>query len=261
MNRNLIEKLLPLLEEKYLEYSRKEFFLETDPIQIPHRYTKKEDIEISGFIAATLAWGQRKTIINNASKWMAMMDDTPHDFILNHQPSDLKRFKGFVHRTFNETDALTFVHALQNLYQQHRGLEFTFASPGLPFAERLHRFRQLFFSVEHLSRTTKHVADPLAGSSAKRLCMYLRWMVRPAEKGTDFGIWKTISPADLYLPLDVHSGNVARHLGLLSRTQNDWKAVTELTENLRLFDSSDPCKYDYALFGLGAFDDYRTVSI
>ncbi len=230
--------------------------METDPIQIPHRFSRKEDIEIAGFIAATLAWGQRKTIINNASKWMAFMDDSPFEFITGHQPEDLKRFKGFVHRTFNETDALTFVESLKNLYAHHGGLEAAFAGtdPSADFATRLSNFKQLFFSSPHLPRTTKHVADPLAGSSAKRLCMYLRWMIRPANAGTDLGIWNSLSTADLYLPLDVHSGNVARRLGLLNRTQNDWKAVSELTQTLRKFDPVDPCKYDYALFGIGAFE-------
>ncbi len=252
------KELSSLLEEKYLQFSKKEFFLETDPIQIPHRFTKKEDVEIAGFIAATLAWGQRKTIINNANRWMAMMDESPYDFIMNHQETDLKRFAGFIHRTFNETDALTFVHALKNLYSTHGGLEAAFAgkNSGADFASRVSNFKTLFFSSTHLPRTTKHVADPLSGSTAKRLCMYLRWMVRPANAGTDFGIWTSFSPADLHLPLDVHSGNVARKLGLLSRTQNDWKAVSELTLTMKKFDPNDPCKYDYALFGLGAFDGY-----
>lgn len=230
--------------------------METDPIQIPHRFTKKEDIEIAGFIVATLAWGQRKTIINNANKWMAFMDESPFDFILNHQETDLKRFKGFVHRTFNETDALTFINSLRHIYQNHGGLEKALSTSGSDFQQKLSQFKKLFFSYPHLSRTTKHIADPVSGSTAKRLCMYLRWMVRPADKGTDFGIWTSFKPSELFLPLDVHSGNVARKLGLLGRTQNDWKAVNELTETLRKFDPKDPCKYDYALFGLGAFDKY-----
>lgn len=253
-------ELKSLLEEKYLQYSNKEFFLETDPIQIPHRFTKKEDIEIAGFIAATLAWGQRVTIINNASKWMKLMDDSPFDFITNYQDTDLKRFNGFVHRTFNETDAITFITALRNIYENHGGLEAAFAGKaGEDYAVKINRFKNLFFSSPHLSRTTKHVADPLSGSSAKRICMYLRWMVRPADHGTDLGIWKNISTSELYLPLDVHSGNVARELGLLQRTQNDWKAVTELTHTLRKFDKNDPCKYDYALFGIGAFKNLNSV--
>ncbi len=249
--------LQTLLEEKYLQFSKKEFFLETDPIQIPHRFTQKEDIEIAGFIAATLAWGQRKTIINNASKWVKLMDDSPLEFVLNHQDNDLKRFKGFVHRTFNETDCLTFIHALKNIYQNYGGLESAFGGRVTQdFAGRLSNFKRLFFSSEHLQRTTKHVADPVAGSTAKRLCMYLRWMVRSAQLGTDFGIWTSIAPSELHLPLDVHSGNVARKLGLLTRTQNDWKAVVELTATLRKYDAADPCKYDYALFGLGAFEGF-----
>lgn len=257
----LKRKLLPLLDEKYQQFSKKEFFLETDPIQIPHRFTKKEDIEIAGFIAATLAWGQRKTIINNAGKWMNLMDDSPYDFIMNHQAEDLKCFKGFVHRTFNESDCLGFIHALQNLYLHHNGLEGAFSGVKTDFAQGISDFKKIFFSSHHLSRTTKHVADPISGSSAKRICMYLRWMCRPANTGTDLGIWTSISPAELYLPLDVHSGNVARHLGLLTRTQNDWKAVSELTLKLREFDHADPCKYDYALFGIGAFDDYQQIKI
>lgn len=229
--------------------------METDPIQVPHRFKKKEDIEIAGFIAATLAWGQRVTIINNANKWMKLMDESPYDFIMNHSDEDLKTFKGFVHRTFNDTDALTFISALKNIYQKFGGLEAAFLQ-GDSFASRISNFKKVFFEIEHLGRTTKHVADPLSGSSSKRLCMMLRWFVRPADGGTDFGIWKNFQTSQLHLPLDVHSGNVARKLGLLDRKQNDWKAVEELTSILRRFDAQDPCKYDYSLFGLGAFDKF-----
>lgn len=244
--------LAKLLEEKYLLYANADF-IDTDPIQIPRQFSKKEDVEIAGFLAATIAWGQRVSIIKNAKRLVELMDHAPHDFVLNHQPSDRKRFKGFVHRTFSEVDAMYFMEALQHIYQHKNGLESCFAQ-GKNAQERIANFHHTFFEIDHLTRTKKHVSNPAKGSSAKRLNMYLRWMVRPAKEGVDFGIWTKIPTSELMLPLDVHTGNVARKLGLLTRKQDDWKAVEELTAQLSTFDPSDPVKYDYALFGIGAFE-------
>lgn len=242
------------LDEKVDLYNRSEF-IEADPISIPHKFSKKEDIEISGFFAATIAWGQRPVILKNANRLMEMMDNSPHDFILNHSKKDLKPFTAFVHRTFNGTDCMYFISSLKNMYLKHRGIEnifntgFQTSSPSL--SKAVHHFRKLFFSLPYPTRTVKHVADPLANSSTKRICMYLRWMVRKDKRGVDFGIWKNILPSQLACPLDLHSARVARSLGLLKRKQNDWNAVMELTENLKQFDPLDPVKYDFALFGLG----------
>jgi uncharacterized protein (TIGR02757 family) len=244
--------LAKLLEEKYLLYANADF-IDTDPIQIPRQFSKKEDIEIAGFLAATIAWGQRVSIIKNAKRLVELMDNAPHDFVLNHEPSDRKRFEGFVHRTFSEVDAMYFMEALQHIYLHKNGLESCFAK-GSNARERISNFHHTFFEIDHLSRTKKHVSNPVKGSSAKRLNMYLRWMARPATEGVDFGIWTKIPTSELMLPLDVHTGNVARKLGLLTRKQDDWKAVEELTGQLRTFDPADPVKYDYALFGIGAFE-------
>ncbi len=252
------EELKGFLEEKYDLYNRPNF-IGTDPISIPHRFTKKEDIEIAGFLAATIAWGQRTTIINNSTKLMKLMGNSPHDFILSASKKDLVRFESFVHRTFNGIDAVYFMRALQNIYKKHGGLQqaFTSKQPANSCLHAIAHFRELFFSPDAPSRTGKHVSDPTKNSSAKRLCMYLRWMVRNDKRGVDFGLWKdSFNAADLMCPLDVHSGNVARKLGLLKRTQNDWTAVEELTANLRKFDPLDPVKYDFALFGLGAFEKF-----
>jgi len=248
------EELKSLLDEACDTYNRKEF-IENDPIQIPHRFSKKEDIEIAAFFAASLAWGNRKSIIQNTSKLMLWMDETPHEFILHHKTKDLKPFEKFVHRTFNGIDCLFFISALKNIYSKCGGLEAAFSpdktSHTIEFKDRLHYFREQFISVKHLQRSEKHLSDPWKNSSSKRLCMYLRWMVRKDKRKVDFGIWKNITPSELYLPLDVHTGNVGRQLGLLQRKQNDWKAVEELTQSLRRFDVNDPIKYDFALFGLG----------
>ena len=245
------------LDEKAVQYESLDF-ISADPIQIPHSFTKKEDIEISGFLTATIAWGNRKSIITNAQKMMGLMDNAPHDFVLHHQEKDLKRFEGFVHRTFNAEDMSYFVRALKYIYTQHHGLEAVFAqaTQKTDLQTAIHHFKQLFFSLPHPSRTQKHVSDPLKGSAAKRLNMYLRWMVRSDKKGVDFGLWKSISPAQLSCPLDVHSGNVARKLKLLKRKQNDAKALAELDHNLRKMDVQDPVKYDFALFGLGVFEKF-----
>ena len=253
-----------LLEEKYLRYNHPDF-IETDPIQIPRAFSKKEDIEIAGFIAAAIAWGKRPMIIRNAKRWLEMMDNAPYEFIMNATDQDLKPLLHFVHRTFNGDDALFFVTSLQNIYQNHGGLEAVFAK-GLSKEFKnpknysmlfggLNYFREVFMSSPHLTRSNKHLANPIKGSAAKRLNMYLRWMVRKDDNGVDFGLWENIDMKDLMIPLDVHSGRVARKLGLLQRKANDWKSVEELTANLRCFDANDPVKYDFALFGMGVFGE------
>jgi uncharacterized protein (TIGR02757 family) len=251
-------ELKDFLDEKVEKYNRPDF-IGSDPVSIPHQFSKKEDIEIAGFLAATIAWGQRVTIINNANKLMNLMDHSPYDFVMSAKEKDLKSVEGFVHRTFNSTDVVFFIKSLHNIYKKHGGLQIAFKiEKGENLLTSITNFRHLFFSIPHPSRTGKHVSNPAENSSAKRLCMYLRWMVRKDKKGVDFGIWDkgNLNPSILMCPLDVHSGNVARKLGLLQRTQNDWKAVEELTVNLRKLDAKDPVKYDFALFSLGVFEKF-----
>ncbi|MGB5943158.1 MAG: TIGR02757 family protein [Leeuwenhoekiella sp.] len=249
------KEIKQFLDEKALLYENPKF-IGTDPIQIPHQFSKKEDIEIAGFMAATIAWGNRKSIITNANRMMDLMERAPHDFILNHQQDDLKAFDGFVHRTFNAEDLKTFINGLQHLYRNHGGLEEALSPKGnQPLFESISSFKKKFFEIDHRPRTQKHISDPVRKSAAKRLFMYLRWMVRPADRGVDFGIWDSIKPHQLSCPLDVHSGKVARALGLLKRKQNDLAAVMELDNSLRKLDAKDPVKYDYALFGLSAFEN------
>ncbi|MCX7549741.1 TIGR02757 family protein [Xanthomarina sp. F2636L] len=248
-------ELKEFLDAKVIQYNRPDF-IESDPIQIPHLFSKKEDIEIAGFLSATIAWGNRKSIINNASKMMELLDHSPYEFVINHQEQDLEALLPFVHRTFNGTDFITFIKALQHIYKNHEGLEAIFSSETDSLQNSIHHFKKVFFEIEHLPRTQKHVSDPLKNSAAKRINMYLRWMVRSDNTGVDFGIWKGISPSKLSCPLDVHSGNIARKLGLLKRKQNDAKALAELDKALRKLDSNDPVKYDFALFGLGVFEGF-----
>jgi uncharacterized protein (TIGR02757 family) len=252
-------ELRAFLDEKYDLYNRNTF-IESDPISIPRRFSKKQDIEIAGFLAATIAWGQRPTIIRNANRLMNWMDESPHEFILNHSAKDLKPFKTFVHRTFNGADCLCFIRSLKHIYAQHDSLEEAFLPLGKlsdqPIGSAITSFRNLFFSIPHPERSRKHLSDPEQGSAAKRINMYLRWMVRSDKREVDFGLWTRIPASILMCPLDVHSGNVARKLGLLKRTQNDWKAVEELTAALRKLDAADPVKYDFALFGLGVFEGF-----
>ncbi|WAC02547.1 TIGR02757 family protein [Lacinutrix neustonica] len=250
-------ELKEFLDIKVAQYNTLEF-IDSDPVQIPHLFSKKEDIEIAGFLAATIAWGNRKSIINNANKMMGLLEQAPYDFIRNHQDSDLKKLEPFVHRTFNGIDFITFVKALQHIYKNHHGLEAVFNKHAKKSSlqEAIHYFKKAFFEIEHLQRTQKHISDPLKNSAAKRINMYLRWMVRKDKQGVDFGIWKSLSAAQLSCPLDVHSGNVARKLGLLNRKQNDGKALAELDKALRQLDVQDPVKYDFALFGLGVFESF-----
>ena len=250
-------QLKDFLDEKVSLYNHPKF-IESDPIQIPHQFILKEDIEIAGFLSATIAWGNRKSIINNAYKMMELMHQSPHDFVLNHTEKDLEKLKTFVHRTFNGDDFIQFITSLKHLYTKYNGLEAVFSHHAETHSmqQAIHEFKLKFFEIQHLNRTTKHISDPLKNSAAKRINMFLRWMVRNDGAGVDLGIWKSIKPSQLSCPLDVHSGNVARKLGLLKRTQNDAKALLELDTNLRKLDPTDPVKYDFALFGLGVFEKF-----
>jgi len=250
------QELKGFLDEKVELYNKPDF-IESDPVQIPHLFSLKEDIEIAGFLAATIAWGNRKMIIKNSHKMMDLMGNTPYDFVMSHSENDLGRLKHFVHRTFNGQDFSTFIKGLQHIYSHHGGMENAFANNNSDnIQQNISNFKKLFFEIEHQNRTQKHISDPLNNSAAKRINMYLRWMVRRDNKGVDLGIWKNISPAVLSCPLDVHSGNVARKLGLLTRKQNDAKALAELDAKLRELDPNDPVKYDFALFGLGIFEGF-----
>ncbi|MFA4869937.1 MAG: TIGR02757 family protein [Pedobacter sp.] len=283
-------ELKDFLDVKVEQYNRPNFIL-NDPICIPHQFSKKQDIEIAAFFAAILAWGQRKTIINKCNELFARMDNDPHNFMLHHDDGDLKRLLGFKHRTFNDTDLLYFVSFFQHHYQNFDSLEAAFLPPGdmfqtdfltdqvignydgsyassscmltelndqVPKIERsLNYFRSYFFSLpDYPRRTIKHVSSPMQKSTCKRLNMFLRWMVRKDNKGVDFGIWRSIKPADLICPCDVHVDRVARRLGMIGRKQTDWKTAVELTVKLRELDPLDPVKYDFALFGLGVEEKF-----
>jgi len=287
-------ELKDFLDLKVDQYNRPNF-IQNDPICIPHRFTKKQDVEIAAFFAAILAWGQRKTIINKCSELFDRMDNQPYDFMLNHGDDDLKRLLGFKHRTFNDTDLLYFVSFFNHHYQQSDSLETAFLFPDPMFTERpashvegsegkgigkvneagkkqntiaearsipvgeeaLNYFRSYFFSLPDFPRRTiKHISSPLQKSTCKRLNMFLRWMVRSDDRGVDFGLWHKLRPADLICPCDVHVDRVARRLSLISRKQTDWRTAVELTEELRRFDPLDPVKYDFALFGLGVEEKF-----
>jgi uncharacterized protein (TIGR02757 family) len=249
------EEIKSFLDEKAEQYNQISF-IETDPVSIPHLFTEKEDIEIAGFLTATISWGNRKAILKSARVLMELLDYQPYQFICDASSTDLARLKKFVYRTFNASDAETFILSLRNIYLQHGSLEKAMLTHPHDLKQSLIHFRHLFFEANEPGHASKHLADVSKNASAKRLNMFLRWMVRNDNKGVDFGIWNSIPQASLYLPLDLHTGNVSRKLGLLTRTQNDWKAVEEITGNLRQLDPSDPVKYDFALFGLGIFEHF-----
>lgn len=230
-------------------------FIKDDPISIPHRFSTLQDIEITAFWTAMLAWGQRKTILKSANTLFELMDNAPYDFISNHQEIDRKAFLNFKHRTFQPTDTLYFLEFFQQYYRKHDSLEAAFYVENGDVAAMLKQFHATFFALEDApNRTRKHVSTPTTHSACKRLNMFLRWMVRKDEHGVDFGVWKKVHPSQLAIPLDVHVERVARRLGLITRPKADWQTVMELTENLRKFDANDPAKYDFALFGLGVLE-------
>ncbi|WP_262245593.1 TIGR02757 family protein [Parapedobacter soli] len=284
-----MNSLKDFLDRKVDEYNRPEF-IDGDPICIPHRFTRKQDIEIMGFFAAVLAWGQRKTIINKCMELIDRMDGEPFDFVTGHSELDLKQLEGFKHRTFNDTDLLYFVRFFRDHYSRDLSLETAFVPAGaqsefrseylddfmagagdaslsspacylgklhgngreVDMTSTLNHFQSYFFSLpEHPARTRKHISSPARNSACKRLNMFLRWMVRRDNCGVDFGLWNQFKPSQLVCPCDVHVERVARKLGLIQRKQSDWKTACELTDNLRRLDATDPVKYDFALFGLG----------
>lgn len=252
LSKNNIEELL---NQKYNQFNKVDF-IDLDPISIPHRFTTKQDIEISGLFAATLAWGQRKTIISKCLDLLNRMDNDPYNFILNHQESDLKAFLGFKHRTFNEIDTLYFINFLKEHYSVNESLEILFSKPLLTESQNIKNgiinFNSTFFENEFApKRTQKHVSSPKRNSACKRINMFLRWMVRKDSSGVDFGIWDTISSSQLICPCDVHVERISRILGLIKSPKLNWNTAEELTENLKSFDPNDPVKFDFALFGLG----------
>lgn len=255
MRNDVSDEIISVLDYAVERYNNIEF-ISNDPIQIPHRFIQKEDIEIAGFLVATIAWGNRKSIVRNGMKLMQLMDESPYRFLMDNDflTGREEEILRFVHRTFNGEDCLFFLNSLQNIYKNYGGLETVFTdgyNQSETIRSSLKYFREVFLTFPHDKRAEKHISDVFSGSAAKRLNMFLRWMVRKDDKGVDFGLWTHIPMAKLMLPLDVHTGNVSRNLGLLVRTQNDWKAVEEITEILRKLDKNDPVKYDFALFGLG----------
>ena len=252
-----IPDLKDFLDEKSNQYENLDF-IEDDPILVPHSFTKKEDIEISGFITSVISWGNRKSIIKSAKRIIEFMDNSPYDFIINHSERDLFKTKESIHRTFNSDDLNYFITSLKNIYINYNGLEDVLSkrSDSRDLQEQISVFKELFFSLDHPNRTKKHLPSPIKGSSAKRFNMFLRWMVRSNKKGVDFGLWKKIDKSELSIPLDVHTGRIARILGLLERKINDSKAVQEIDLKLREMDPKDPVKYDFALFGLGVYEKF-----
>lgn len=247
--------------KEFLDFKAQQYnnpsFIEQDPISIPHQFSTKEDIEISAFLTATISWGNRKAILKAANVLMGIMGESPFDFVMNANSIEIKRTASFYYRTFNVSDLTYFIQSLRNVYAHHGGLETIFSkNANNNLHDSIINFRTIFFELPHEERTEKHVSNPSKGSAAKRLHMMLRWLVRKDSNGVDFGIWKQISPSILSIPLDLHSGNTARKLGLLSRKQNDLKALIELDSICRIFDPDDPAKYDFALFGLGVNEGF-----
>ncbi|GAB0156476.1 TIGR02757 family protein [Chryseobacterium sp. Alg-005] len=246
------EELKSFLNEKADQYNNTDF-IENDPVQIPHRFSLQQDIEIAGFLAATISWGNRKSIIRSAEKMLDLMGNSPYDFVLNYSEKDLVFIQDkSIHRTFNGQDFSYFIRQFNRIYTHYESLEdlFKVENPEINFYHAIERFRKQFLETDK-HRSHKHISSPYKNSSAKRIIMFLRWMIRKDQRGVDFGIWKNIDQKYLSIPLDVHTGNISRKLGLISRTQNDWKTVEELDEAIRKFDDKDPAKYDFALFGLG----------
>jgi len=252
-------ELKSFLDEKHNQYNQPNF-IESDPIQVPHRFEQKEDIEIAAFLSATIAWGKREMIIKNATKMMSACHDSPYEFITSDTDFDTSAIAEFKHRTFNGLDFKFFLEALRNIYKNHGGLQAVFEfgyEKNKSLYGAISYFREVFFEINHPDRTMKHVSNPMKNSASKRICMFLMWMIRNDKRGVHFGLWDKIPASELIIPLDVHAGNTARALGLLTQKQNDRKAAEEITSKLKVFCPEDPIKYDFSLFGLGVFEGFR----
>ena len=256
-----MQSVKALLDSKLSQITIDQVFVANDPISIPHKFNNKEDIEIAGFLTAILSWGMRKQIIEKASNLMQLMDNAPYQFLIQATAKDFNSLEQFQYRTFKGVDCHALVYALAMLYRESGGLEKVvlngYRKGGI--WEAIHHLRNTLLKYPHEKRTEKHLANPMKGSSAKRINMFLRWMVRTDESGIDFGLWKGIPSKDLICPLDVHTGKSARKLGLLTRKPDDRKAADELTAKLRRFDSNDPVKYDLALFMLSMDKQIQTI--
>lgn len=252
------DALRDYLERLVARYEQPAFIVD-DPIAIPHGFDDPADREIIGLYAALLAWGRRATIMNKMADLCERMRYQPARFVHDFRPGrDAACLDGFKHRTFGTADAVSLTTALSAALKAHGSVEALFARHLAPDAAHVGPAIQGFSAslLGHAAmppRMRKHLARPGSGSAAKRLAMYLRWMVRPGP--VDFGLWTRIRPAQLVLPLDVHSGRQARALGLLGRRQDDWRAVEELTEACRRMAPDDPARYDYAFFGVGVNGD------
>ena len=246
--------MLEALHDRY----NNEAFIERDPISVPHSFTNPIDREIAGFLAATIAWGNRQAIVKSAHRMMRYMDNAPEEFVRNATEGDMEYLSSYVHRTFNGTDLKDFVRGLRHILNEWGSVgnyfETRYAEHG-DLRPVLSDFRRDFFAIDHDKHSEKHLSSIDKGAACKRLCMYLRWFVRHDDRGVDFGLWRRIPMSALYMPLDIHTGRMGRNLGLLSRKQSDWKAVEELTASLRELSADDPVRYDYSLFGLGISGD------
>lgn len=227
-------------------------FIETDPIQFPRKYSLKQDVEISALLTATITWGKRSIILKSAAKMHQIMGSSPFDYIMEEGYEKLEQSN--IHRTFFEDDMAYLCRGLNAIYQKQESCESLFSS--LPAGkdrvwDGINSFRTIIREAngELPDKSMKHVSNPKS-SACKRLHLALRWLVRN-DGIVDIGLWKDISPAELQIPLDVHVIRTAHTLRILTRKQNDRKAVEELTTTLQKFNAKDPVLYDFALFGIG----------
>ncbi len=234
-------------------------YIEHDPVQFMHAFEEKADQELAGFFAATMGWGRRDIVIAKVENFLERMKFKPAEFITNYSETDRVVFDDFKHRTFKPIDMHWLIKNLQTVLLRYGTFEHfwkhCYDTARRQDEQLISIFHHQFFSLhpETPRRTRKHVSNTAKNSSAKRLYMYLRWCIRK-NSPVDLGIMDFMPPAELKIPLDVHVARQARKLGLLSRRQNDWKAVLELTKRLKMLDPEDPAKYDYALFGIGVSD-------
>ncbi len=250
--------------DELVEKNNTEAFIKDDPVQFPHRYCDLRDIEIVSFLVATIAWGNRKMILNSANKMLDMMGKSPYDYVMSGGYEKLDDTK-CVHRTFFGRDLKYYCRGLNRIYRiggidgisRNNSLEDIFVKDGNHDVWRgIQNFRDIM--AEANGCTSKHISNPsceapMKGSACKRLHMALRWLVRD-DGIVDLGVWKRLKPKDLMIPLDVHVARVSRDLGLIERKSNDRHTVELLTSKLREFDEDDPVKYDFALFGVEVMD-------
>ena len=238
-------------------------FIADDPVQFPRRYDILQDIEIASILSATIAWGNRKMICNNCNKMLNLMDNQPYNYVMEQGYEELPDMN--IHRTFFSCNLKYYLRGLNKIYTKYGSLHdfaktISLSTVEFPSWKLVEEMNKVLIDANNGAKDSRCLPNNLDNTALKRINMALRWLVRD-DGIVDMGVWNVIKPSQLFIPLDVHVGNVSRNLGLLNRNANDKKATIELTNTLRQMRPEDPIWYDFALFGIGINNKIKTNTL